>query len=94
MLLSAIALLAATSATPAHTEQPSAVGPITASYHADRRTFCIRSGWSAASHSTNRFIRRGECRTHAEWKRRDIVFDTTPIVRTQRTSVADQVAAR
>ncbi len=94
MLLSAIALLAATSATPARTEQPSGVGPITATYRADRRMLCIQSGWNDASHATSRLVRRGECRTAAEWKNRDIVFDVTPILQTRRVAASDQVAAR
>jgi hypothetical protein len=82
MLLSTIALLAvvpATTVAPAVTPQGRGVGPITATYHVNRKAYCIRSGWTSASFATSRRIRAGDCGNAAEWRRRGITFDQTAV---------------
>ena len=99
MLMTTLALLAAATATPdatpATAEKVSAMGPITATYHLDRETLCIRSGWNTATIATNRLVRRGECRTMADWNNRKLTFDLTPALQVrQARRASDQVASR
>lgn len=74
MLATVLTALAATIASPA--PQP-AHGPLTATYRPTLGTYCVRSGWRAASLSTGRPIRAGECRNAAGWRRRGLEFDAS-----------------
>ncbi|MES2338986.1 MAG: hypothetical protein V4537_12890 [Pseudomonadota bacterium] len=80
-MFTTIALLAAAavaSPSPATKVPVQSFAPLTATHNLRTGSLCIRSGWGTATHETGRLVRRGECASANDWRRRGLSFDTVP----------------
>jgi len=80
--LIATAAAALVGTAPASAATPRAFDAITGIHRPATNDYCIHSGWGTAGQAVNRLIRKGECRTAADWRRRGLVFEAGATSRT------------